>query len=146
MPQLQIPPSSFSIDYRSRQMDVATECEVENPFLPKELQKGRAIWDTGATASVISPRMVRSLELVATGKAIVQGVHSKEEVNTYIINLFLPEKTVINGLPVSEAYLGEKTDILIGMNVIGIGDFAICGGRFFSYATPSLERPIDFVR
>ena len=41
--------------------------------------------------------------------------------------------------------MSEHMDALIGMDVIGMGDFSICRGEFFSYCIPSFENPINFV-
>ena len=47
-------------------------------------------------------------------------------------------------LQVAEASLGN-IDVLIGMDIIAFGDFAICNGQIFSYCLPPFEKPIDFV-
>ncbi len=104
-----------------------------------------AIWDTGATQTVINPRLSKLLNLQATGRDKVRGVSGEQIALTYIVDIFLPNHFVYKGLNVVAIDFGER-DILIGMDIIGAGDFAICGGKFFSFALPSFENPIDFVK
>ena len=86
------------------------------------------------------------MKLAPTGKVLLRGVHDEEVVNTYIVEIALPNNVVVRGLRVSESKLTESMDVLVGMDIIGMGDFAICGGgRFFSYCVPSFEKPINFV-
>lgn len=44
--------------------------------------------------------------------------------NTYLVNLFLPNNVVVGAVPVSEGGIAGA-DILIGMDIITMGDFAI---------------------
>ena len=39
-----------------------------------------------------------------------------------------------------------KHGLLIGMDIMGSGDFSVCGDRFFSYCLPSFDTPVDFVK
>jgi hypothetical protein len=69
------------------------------------------------------------------------------EVNTYLVNLFLPNNVVVAAVPVSEGGIAGG-DVLIGMDIIVMGDFAItnCEGRsFWTFRMPAVEE-IDFVR
>lgn len=99
----------------------------------------------GATGSVITPALARSLGLVSTGRVPMAGVHGEKKVNTYVVECVLPPDVVFKELYVSSADLAGSADVLIGMDIIGAGDFSICGGQFFSYCVPSFENPIDFV-
>ena len=144
--QVKVPHTAFFFDYGQRQAALITECGIKNPYQDNEFMKFKALWDTGAMGSVISPKLVESLELMPTGKVLLRGIHDEEVVNTYIIEIVLPNNVVIRGLSASESKLTESTDVLIGMDIIGMGDFAICGGgRFFSYCVPPFEKPINFV-
>ena len=108
-----------------------------------------AIWDTGATSSSITKKMVDQLNLPPVGQAKVIGVHGEKIVNTYFIDLYLPNKVIVPKVKVTEASrLGPgKHDILIGMDVILLGDFAItnCNKKtIMSFRMPS-HKEIDFV-
>ncbi len=67
-------------------------------------------------------------------------------VNVYAINLFLPNQVGFQFIKVTEGVL-NGTDLLIGMDIISRGDFAIsnfAGKTTFSFRVPSTKR-IDFV-
>ncbi len=106
-----------------------------------------AIWDTGATNSVITQKVIDKCGLVATGIARVRGVHGVAERQTYLVNIALPGKVVAAGVRVT---IGEITgaDVLIGMDIINRGDFTVTnygGITKFSYRIPS-QGHIDFVK
>lgn len=106
----------------------------------------RALWDTGATGSVITPQVARDLGLIATGQSAHTGINGVSTSNTYVIDLYLAE-----GLRISTtaAEAGEHDlgfDVIIGMNIISMGDFAVTslnGLTTMSYRYPSLQT-IDF--
>ena len=111
----------------------------------------RAIWDTGATATVITKAVVDGLGLQPSGKVTVQGVGpagmpAQHLCDTYLVNIYLPNNVAIMGVRVSENSLAG-CDVLIGMDIIGEGDFAITnheGRTTWTFRTPSCEE-IDFV-
>lgn len=106
-----------------------------------------AIWDTGATGCVITQSVVDACGLVSTGRAKVNGVHGESEVDTFLVNIFLPNSVGISGVPVTLGILGEDADVLIGMSIINRGDFAVTnldGITKFSFRFPS-QVHIDFV-
>jgi hypothetical protein len=65
----------------------------------------------------------------------------------YLVSVFLPNNVCFSPLRVTEGDLVGDVEVLIGMDIIGRGDFAISnkdGKTAFSFRMPSLER-IDFV-
>ena len=75
-----------------------------------------------------------------------QGV--ADNVPVFLTNITLPNGVRIEGIPVSQVDLGEDIDVLIGMDIITMGDFAVTspGGKTkFSFRYPSLA-DIDFVK
>ena len=111
-----------------------------------EIREIQGLWDTGATGSAITQQIVDQLGLSATGRTNVRGVSGEDRVNTYLINLFLPNHVMLPGIRVTQGTL-HGFDVLIGMDVISHGDFAITnrGGRtVFSFRMPSLAE-YDFV-
>lgn len=106
-----------------------------------------AIWDTGATSSVITQRVVDACGLVATGIAQVQVVDRVVQSETYLVNIGLPDRVLITAVRVSKgAFVGG--DILIGMDVMTKGDFAVTnynGTTVFSFRIPSAMR-LKFVK
>lgn len=110
-----------------------------------------AIWDTGATNTVITRRVAQDLNLQPSGRVTVQAVGAGDQVHeyetdTYLLNIYLPNNVVIFGIRVSEGTIGEA-DVLLGMDIITHGDFAITnynGQTWWTFRVPSNE-PIDFV-
>lgn len=107
-----------------------------------------AIWDTGATNSVITQAVVTACGLTPSGVTDVRHAAGKsEKVPTYLVNIGLPNGVGYPGVRVS---IGQFSggDILIGMDIIGTGDFAVTnvnGATKFSFRHPSME-VIDFVQ
>ena len=67
-------------------------------------------------------------------------------VNVYAINLFLPNQVAFNFVKVTEGILNDF-DLLIGMNIITMGDFSITnvgGNTIFSFRVPSVKE-VDLV-
>lgn len=109
----------------------------------------QAIWDTGATGTVITAAAAAACGLKPVGMTTVHGVGGVMTCYQYLINLVLPNKVQFPNVMVTEGILpgGAGGDILIGMDVIGVGDFAITnlsGLTVFSFRVPS-ARKIDFV-
>jgi predicted aspartyl protease len=105
------------------------------------------LWDTGATGTVISSSVVQKLNLKPISKAKVYHADGDSIVNVYLINLFLPNKVAIPFVKVTEGKL-NGTDLLIGMDVISLGDFSITnvsGNTTFSFRVPSSVE-IDYVK
>ena len=106
-----------------------------------------AIWDTGATHSVITQRVVDACALKPIGTTTVshaQGV--AEDVDIFLVNGGLPNGMRFPGLLVIQGVLRDA-DVLVGMDIINQGDFAVTnpGGRTkFSFRIPSIA-DIDFV-
>lgn len=108
-----------------------------------------AIWDTGATKTMITRHVAESCRLVPTGQSRVQGVFGTKVVNGYLVNIVLPtqhssrtqQSVAIQHLSVLEApALTRGHNVLIGMDIISKGDFAISnyrGRTMFTYRIPS---------
>lgn len=108
-----------------------------------------ALWDTGATGTCISERIVKDLGLVSTGKMTISTPSGQAETNTYLVDILLPNRVNITGAQVMDSKIGDQgIDILIGMDIITKGDFSVSclnGKTCFSFRMPSVEET-DFVR
>lgn len=108
----------------------------------------RALWDTGATNSCISADVVSNLGLVATGKLPIQTPSGNDVVNTYLVDVMLPNDVPIPDLMVCDSKIGAQgIGMLIGMDIINQGDFVVSnyqGKTVFSFRMPS-ESVMDFV-
>lgn len=105
-----------------------------------------AIWDTGATGTVISQKVVEQCELIPTGMTQVATAGGVVSVNTYIVDVSLPNNVTFKNLNVVTGDL-NGTDVLIGMDIMSMGDFSVSnfeGKTKFSFRLPS-RKHADFV-
>lgn len=105
------------------------------------------VWDTGASASVITQKVVDQCGLQPTGVMQVHTANGTCEAKTYLVCISLPNGVGFHSVKVT---LGDvpSTDVLIGMDIIGSGDFAVTnagGVTMFSFRHPSIGH-IDFVK
>jgi predicted aspartyl protease len=104
-----------------------------------------AIWDTGATNSAISQKVVDACGLKPIGMAQVHTANGIRNSEVYLINIALPNGVGFAAGRVTKADMGS-TDVLIGMDIISQGDFAVTnkdGKTCFSFRCPS-STTIDF--
>lgn len=118
------------------------------PNRPKNLiiNKYTAIWDTGATHSVITKKVVMECKLWPSGMTMVSHAGGKSPANTYFVNIYLPNRVEVCGVRVTEGILIGNVNVLIGMDIISKGDFAVTNKdkiTAFSFRMPSIQR-IDF--
>lgn len=123
--------------------------EAHDPKIqtPPTLKKFLGIWDTGATHTMITNTVVSECNLAPTGRVMVQTAGGSQQVLTYFVNIGLPNMVQIPQIRVSEGILEGDADVLIGMDIISHGDFAITnknGETTFSFRIPSITE-IDFV-
>ena len=138
---------AFKIQY-DRIVNVLISDVTISDFENKNQVDFKAIWDTGATNSVITKNVVDKLGLVPTGMTKVLGVNSCSEQPTFLINLVLPNKVAVLNINVTQCDLNSGgNDVLIGMDVISIGDFSVShhGKTTFCFSAPSHPNIIDLV-
>ena len=105
-----------------------------------------AVWDTGATGSAISEKVVRKCNLKSIGPAQVRTANDLLVTSRHLVNIHLPNNVVFVELPVTMLKLGD-VDVLIGMDIISAGDFAVTNfdrAMTLSFRMPS-QATIDFV-
>jgi predicted aspartyl protease len=113
---------------------------------PQQGKRYKALFDTGATHSSITPQVVADFSLPSI-RAMKVGVGGGDlDTTCHLVNIALPNKVMFQMMPVAKMVLRD-IDALIGMDILGIGDFAVThhGNRTtFSFCCPS-RREIDFV-
>jgi len=108
----------------------------------------QAIWDTGATASVITQAVVDACGLKPIGMVQTHGVHGTELSEVYLVNIRLPQGVAFMHVQVTKGKLVGGANVLIGMDIIAQGDFAVTnkgGITVFSFRVPA-QTHIDFVK
>ena len=150
---MKIPYTAFCYSYNHLIQEIITEIIVINPSDKKEY-KCRALWDTGATISVINKKIIEELNLIPIGKELIKGVNSSDEHLKYATQIkLLPSKPPIDLItpiiPVVESKIGEdgRYDVIIGMNIISCGDFVLSNFKetLFSFSVPPNENKINLV-
>ncbi len=133
--------------------ELVTDCKVSAGFLDASASEGikflpyKAIWDTGATNSVIDKKIAEELGLIPNGIRLVYHANGSERVNSYKVNIVLPNNIMVQMVNVTEGDL-NGAQVLIGMDIISLGDFAIThrnNGTVFSFQVPSTHE-YDFVK
>lgn len=128
---------------------IVTPVEVKNIFTNSILDT-EAIWDTGATNSVITKSTAAELGLKPVSMTKVRGVHGEKMVNVYFVEITLNNKNIVIPAPVTECdelSADKSIGVLIGMNIITKGDFAVTnynGNTVMTFRVPSMQ-VIDFV-
>jgi hypothetical protein len=144
---------AFTSRCNVRSLRLTTEIEVFPAFHPSQPppqpqgRKYQALYDTGATHSSISPKVVAELGLASVGAQKV-GVGGGELTTTaHLVNIGLPNKVIFPMMRVAKIAVQGGVDALIGMDILGVGDFAVThhnGRTTFSFCCPS-RKEIDFV-
>lgn len=148
----------FTIKTEGALSAIVTEVEVSDYFnyelftqKPARLRVN-ALWDTGSTHCSISIRLVERLNLVPNSYVNVQHAGGISGCNKYTI--YLTIKSVGKArivkftleMDVFEFVAPDDFDIILGMNVINLGDFCITnfqGNTTVSFTIPS-RGEIDF--
>lgn len=107
-----------------------------------------SLWDTGATNTSVSKRLVAQLKLIPIDKKPVCCAGKTYDSGVYKIDLFLPNMVRINNVNVTEFEDNGRFDVLVGMDVIVQGDFSItnCNKKTLcSFRMPPDIEHIDYV-
>lgn len=144
---------AFTLRNAALLRELVTDCKVSIGFLDisesnaVKFNSYRAIWDTGATNSVIDKKVVEELGLIPNGIRQVYHANGSERVNSYKVNIILPNNIMVQMVNVTEGDL-NGAQVLIGMDIISLGDFALThrnNGTVFSFQVPSTHE-YDFVK
>jgi uncharacterized protein YchJ len=117
--------------------------------IPIKPRPYKAIWDTGASMSAVSPRIVnecalKQIGLVRCGTA--GGIVEKCPV--YLVAIYLPNKIAFPQLRVTGAAQISGADILVGMDIINSGDLFVTnfnGRTIFNFRMPSIG-DVEFIK
>ena len=128
----------------------SAKTDVSIPFEQQKVSrfKSMGLWDTGATSTTITSKVIKALALPELGITKASGVSGTFMTSVHMIDLMLPNGIVVPKLKVTKGILGDHFDVLIGMDVISLGDFAISnynGSTALSFRIPSLMKT-DYVR
>lgn len=134
--------------YKSLADNITSHCVImpgHNDFSelkePRYCETESALWDTGATNTIISQMIVEELKLTPIKQAAISGIGGVVNSNVYKVNLYFDNKVAFKNIEVLASDLEDCT-VIIGMDLINQGDFAITNKdeeTWFSFRMPSLE-------
>lgn len=105
------------------------------------------LWDTGASKSAVSLKVVKELGLLSVGEETISTSNGVNTFNNYLIDVTLPNNIKITNVFVTGSDF-EDVDMLIGMDIISLGDFSITNvnnATTFTFRIPSVTE-IDYVK
>lgn len=109
-----------------------------------------AIWDTGSNYSNISQRAASQLKLQNHTREFLHTAGGTALRTTHFVDIILPNTLTIPNVKVYESTIDEMgIDMLIGMDIISLGDFAVTnydGQTKYLFRYPSSNKPITFER
>lgn len=147
---------ALTVKYNGKASQILTEIAVMPAFDPRQQPiaptmkstNAVALWDTGATKSVVTKATADALGLVPAGVTMVNHAGGSSQRNTYMVNIVLPNKVSMVGVLVSECPdIVGNFGAIVGMDIIRQGDFSITnaqGQTWMSFRIPSVEH-IDYV-
>ena len=155
MPTNNIVFRSFRKDYGELRKTLLTPIDVfpvasSDEIICKTPVKLKALWDTGATLTAIKPKIKDMLKLCmvrAESTATIAGLGDRIYNADYtVMTLRLRNNFEINWCPVYVVDYTVDVDIIIGMDIIGMGDFVVSNTNrktLFSFIIPSLPERLD---
>ena len=140
---------AFVRGYDSLESEIVTECHISDdadgivddgsPSIPDGMRSFTAVWDTGATNTLISPHVARACNLRHRGWTNFNVVNSVERARTFLVTVGLPNGVIVRHIMVAEG-IAPGCDVLIGMDIISMGDFVLThmdGRTEFLFQVPS---------
>lgn len=128
---------TVTMTYPSIQERIVTPVVVQSH---KEIIKVNALWDTGSNRTYISNALANTLKLQSKGNKTTITSGGDIESNLYNITLYLNDFICFSVCAPSYPNTVLNSDVVIGMDIIGQGDFAITnknGNTIFTFRTPS---------
>jgi len=154
MPTNNILYRSFKKDYNKIEKMLLLPIDImpissSDEILCKTSVRLKSLWDTGATLTAIKPKLrdALNLQMVRTGSsAKVFGLGTVTDADFTVLNLKIRHNFEIHWCPVYIIDYNVDVDIIIGMDIISMGDFAISNAdqrTSFSFIAPSMPERLD---
>jgi hypothetical protein len=136
----------FKNEYSQLSLKLITDVEVFNSMQNQNVIRIRALWDTGAMLSAITPDIAKRLNLVSTNRIRVNGIGNYCIADIVRVSIRLPNLVELKNARISVLNLVKDVDMLVGMDIIQLGDFSISNGAgktLFTFAMPPFDDKID---
>ena len=90
----------------------------------------RALWDTGATETLISSKVITELNLEQTGEVEVSTINGTINSKRFGCGLLLENHSKSINIQPAEFSHRKECDVIIGMDIIQHGLFILDNGKF----------------
>lgn len=132
--------------YQTKQLELDTEIEVQFKNCWKKVN---AVWDTGVTRTIVSEDLAKKLQLKKVADTRMNTASGEVKTKKYFVDIKLPNGCIVKNIIVSSGnFSTEDVDVLIGMDIITLGDMAISnleGKTVFTFRMPPGD-VIDFAK
>ena len=143
----------FNIEYDDHPRQLISDVAVFNSRQSQKEIMVKALWDTGAVLSAVTPDIVNELNLVSYDKILNDGRIHTNGIGDYSswldvvkISMRLSFYVELIDRRVTVVNLVKGVGMLIGMDIIQLGDFSISNGAgrtLFTFVMPPFDDKID---
>jgi len=122
------------------QKRIITDIEIFNTLNEnsKSLTES-ALWDTGATISVITPKLAKELCFIPAGTMAINSIAGIIDVEFILASIQLPGRVIRKNIKMAVCDFSQNINIILGMDIITLGDFELLHGNnstVFSFTSP----------
>lgn len=142
--------NAFTLDYERNTDRLLVPCGITASGMglvhSHKFGSSLSLWDTGCPVSTISQRMAVKLHLPVIDSGIVATISGNSTVPYYEVDVLLPGGMAIGHLKVMAGDL-NGFDLLVGMDIIRMGSFAVSnlhGNTVMTFQVPS-DKVLNFV-
>ena len=133
-------PDSLYYKFSGIQKRIITTVNICNTFIdqPKNSTEN-ALWDTGATISAITPKLVKDLGFIPVGTMAISGITGALDVEFILAAIQLPGGILRQNIKMAVCDFSQNINIILGMDIITLGDFELLNGNnstVFSFTSP----------
>jgi len=130
--------------FNSIQKRIITPINIFNTFVETQKQSTEsALWDTGATISAITPKLVNDLGFVPAGTMAISGITGALDVEFILATIQLPDGVLRQNIKMAVCDFSQNINVILGMDIITLGDFELLHGSnktVFSFTSPPSEK------
>jgi hypothetical protein len=145
---------AFIIEYEGLVSEISTPVRLEPVYTADKSLLGtqaeiEAIWDTGTDMTCIKPSLRDRLKLCQSELVepiTMSGIGGNVEADGTLVSIWLAPNFVLELCPVYIIDFPGKEELLIGMDIITMGDFAACntdGKTSCSFVVPPFPDRIN---
>ena len=141
-------PEALYYKFSGIQKRIITPVNIYNTLCDKQkFSLENALWDTGATISAITPKLVKELNFIPAGTMAISGITGALDVEFILAAIQLPDGIFRQNIKMAVCDFSQNINIILGMDIITLGDFELFHGNnctVFSFVSPPSSK-IKFI-